>query len=68
LTIFCGISDQKEYAYLLKRLNAVIDTPEQIIEQLSAWQQEADFDEIMCQLYAAGMQHADSLRSLELLG
>jgi alkanesulfonate monooxygenase SsuD/methylene tetrahydromethanopterin reductase-like flavin-dependent oxidoreductase (luciferase family) len=63
-----GRTDSEEYLYLLKRLNAVIGTPEQIIEQLSIWQQESGFDEIMCQVYAAGMPHADSLRSLELLG
>jgi alkanesulfonate monooxygenase SsuD/methylene tetrahydromethanopterin reductase-like flavin-dependent oxidoreductase (luciferase family) len=63
-----GRTDSEEYPSLLKRLNAVIGSPEQIIEQLSAWQQEASFDEIMCQLYAAGMQHEDSLHSLELLG
>jgi alkanesulfonate monooxygenase SsuD/methylene tetrahydromethanopterin reductase-like flavin-dependent oxidoreductase (luciferase family) len=63
-----GRTDSEEYPYLLNRLNAVIGTPEQIIEQLGIWQQEAGFDEIMCQVYAAGMQHANSLRSLELLG
>jgi alkanesulfonate monooxygenase SsuD/methylene tetrahydromethanopterin reductase-like flavin-dependent oxidoreductase (luciferase family) len=69
----CGIdwdgrTDNKEYVELISRLNAVIGTPDQIVEQLVAWQQEYGFEEIMCQLYAAGMQHEDSLRSLELLG
>lgn len=69
----CGVDwdgriDSAEYTALSRRLNAVIGTPEQVIEQLLAWQQESGFDEIMCQLYAAGMQHEDSLRSLQLLG
>ncbi|WP_338250529.1 LLM class flavin-dependent oxidoreductase [Dictyobacter halimunensis] len=63
-----GRTDNKEYFELIHRLNAVIGTPDQIVEQLTAWQQEYGFEEIMCQLYAAGMQHEDSLRSLELLG
>ena len=63
-----GHVDSAAYRNLLKRLNAVIGTPEQVIEQLQLWQQETRFDEIMCQLYAAGMEHQDSLRSLTLLG
>ncbi len=63
-----GRTDSQEYADLSRRLNMVIGTPDQIVEQLVTWQQETGFDEIMCQLYAAGMQHEDSLRSLKLLG
>jgi alkanesulfonate monooxygenase SsuD/methylene tetrahydromethanopterin reductase-like flavin-dependent oxidoreductase (luciferase family) len=63
-----GRTGNKEYHEILTRLNAAIGTPEQIVEQLSTWQQEAGFDEIMCQVYAAGMQHTDSLRCIELLG
>ncbi|HEU5097418.1 MAG TPA: hypothetical protein VFU22_00120 [Roseiflexaceae bacterium] len=29
---------------------------------------ERDYDEVMCQPYAAGMRHADALRAIELLG
>ncbi|GCE29989.1 luciferase [Dictyobacter alpinus] len=69
----CGIdwnghTDTQEYLDLLNRLHAVIGTPDQIIGRLQQWQQEMPFEEVMCQLYAAGMQHEDSLRSLRLLG
>lgn len=69
----CGIdwdgrTDTQEYIDLVQRLNAVIGTPDQVIAQLQTWQQETPFEEIMCQLYAAGMRHEDSLRSLHLLG
>jgi alkanesulfonate monooxygenase SsuD/methylene tetrahydromethanopterin reductase-like flavin-dependent oxidoreductase (luciferase family) len=56
-----------EYRELLTRLNAVVGTPEQVIHQLRAWQQETPFDEIMCQVYAAGMTHEHALRALTLL-
>lgn len=69
----CGISwdgrtDTQEYADLMQRLHAIIGTPDQVIAQLQAWQQEAYFEEIMCQIYAAGMRHEDSLCSIQLLG
>ena len=63
-----GRTDTLEYADLLRRLNAVIGTPDQIIERLQEWQQATPFEEIMCQVYAAGMRHEDSLRSIQLLG
>ncbi|HEY4385171.1 MAG TPA: LLM class flavin-dependent oxidoreductase [Ktedonobacteraceae bacterium] len=63
-----GRTDTQEYFDLLRRLNAVIGTPDQVIAQLRAWQQEIAFEEIMCQTYAAGMSHEDSLRSIHLLG
>lgn len=63
-----GRTDSDEYVDLAERMHFVIGTPDQVRDQLVAWQDEFGFDEIMCQLYAAGMDHADSLRSLELLG
>ena len=63
-----GRTDSDEYVDLAERMHFVIGTPDQVREQLVAWQDEYGFDEIMCQLYAAGMSHADSMRSLELLG
>ena len=63
-----GRTDSAEYADLSERMHFTIGTPDQVAAQLVAWQDEYGFDEIMCQLYAAGMRHADSLRSLELLG
>jgi alkanesulfonate monooxygenase SsuD/methylene tetrahydromethanopterin reductase-like flavin-dependent oxidoreductase (luciferase family) len=62
-----GRTDTQEYREILSRLNAIVGTPEQVIQQLRTWQQETLFDEAMCQLYAAGMRHEDSLRSLNLL-
>jgi alkanesulfonate monooxygenase SsuD/methylene tetrahydromethanopterin reductase-like flavin-dependent oxidoreductase (luciferase family) len=69
----CGVDwdgriDSAEYNALARRMNMVIGTPDQVSEQLLKWQAESGFDEIMCQVYAAGMRHADSLRSIELLG
>jgi alkanesulfonate monooxygenase SsuD/methylene tetrahydromethanopterin reductase-like flavin-dependent oxidoreductase (luciferase family) len=63
-----GRTDSDEYVDLSERMHFVIGTPDQVRDQLVAWQSEYGFDEIMCQLYAAGMEHADSMRSLELLG
>lgn len=69
----CGVEwdgrfDSPEYVDLARRMHFVIGTPDQVIERLQEWQAEYGFDEIMCQLYAAGMRHDDSARSLELLG
>lgn len=63
-----GRTDSAEYADLSERMHFTIGTPDQVAAQLTAWQTDYGFDEIMCQLYAAGMRHEDSLRSLELLG
>lgn len=63
-----GRTDSAEYVDLADRMHFVIGTPEQVSETLLAWRDDFGFDEIMCQLYAAGMRHEDSLRSLELLG
>ncbi|MFN8635451.1 MAG: LLM class flavin-dependent oxidoreductase [Chloroflexota bacterium] len=63
-----GRTDSSEYVDLSERMHFAIGTPDQVRETLVGWQEEYGFDEIMCQLYAAGMDHADSMRSLELLG
>lgn len=63
-----GRTDTPEYIDLLQRLNACIGTPDQVITYLQELQQKIPFEEIMCQTYAAGMQHKDSLRSIQLLG
>ena len=63
-----GRTDSEEYVDLSQRMHFVIGTPDQVTEQLVAWQEWYGFDEIMCQLYAAGMHHEDSVRSLKLLG
>jgi len=62
-----GRADSQEYLNLMDRMNMVIGTPAQVIAQLKAWQSDAGFDEIMCQTYAAGMRHEDSIRSIELI-
>lgn len=68
----CGIAwngraDTPEYRDLLDRLNAVIGTPNQVAAQLAAWRDTFGCDEMMCQMYAAGMEHHHALRSIELL-
>jgi alkanesulfonate monooxygenase SsuD/methylene tetrahydromethanopterin reductase-like flavin-dependent oxidoreductase (luciferase family) len=63
-----GYSDSREYATLSRRLNLIIGTPSHVIEQLYARQQEYGINEIVCQIYNAGMQHEDALRSITLLG
>jgi alkanesulfonate monooxygenase SsuD/methylene tetrahydromethanopterin reductase-like flavin-dependent oxidoreductase (luciferase family) len=62
-----GRTDSEEYADLSAKMHVVIGTPEQVTERLVQWQRDYGFDEIMCQLYAAGMEHAASMRSLNLL-
>jgi alkanesulfonate monooxygenase SsuD/methylene tetrahydromethanopterin reductase-like flavin-dependent oxidoreductase (luciferase family) len=61
-------TDSAEYAGLLQRMNMLIGTPSQVREQLTLWQAEHAFDEIICQTYAAGRRHEHALRSIELLG
>jgi len=63
-----GRTDTAEYAALSERMHFLIGTPDQVAERLTQWQREYGFDEIICQLYAAGMRHEDSLHAIELLG
>jgi alkanesulfonate monooxygenase SsuD/methylene tetrahydromethanopterin reductase-like flavin-dependent oxidoreductase (luciferase family) len=63
-----GRTGTAEYHDLLRRLNAVIGTPDQVLAELLVGQYERNYDEVICQPYAAGMRHADSLRAIELLG
>jgi alkanesulfonate monooxygenase SsuD/methylene tetrahydromethanopterin reductase-like flavin-dependent oxidoreductase (luciferase family) len=63
-----GRTDSAEYADLTRRMHFVIGTPDQVAAQVSTWQREYGFDELICQVYAAGMEHADTLRAIELLG
>lgn len=63
-----GDAATSEYARLRDRMNMAIGTPAQVRDRIQAWQAEFGFDEIVCQTYAAGMRHTDSLRSIELLG
>jgi alkanesulfonate monooxygenase SsuD/methylene tetrahydromethanopterin reductase-like flavin-dependent oxidoreductase (luciferase family) len=63
-----GYTDSRDYAALSRRLNMIIGTPNQVVEQLSARQQEYGMNEIVCQVYLADMRHEDALRSIVLLG
>jgi alkanesulfonate monooxygenase SsuD/methylene tetrahydromethanopterin reductase-like flavin-dependent oxidoreductase (luciferase family) len=63
-----GRTDTREYHDLAQRMNMLIGTPAQIREQLTVWQADYGFDEIICQTFAAGIRHEDALRSIELLG
>jgi len=62
-----GRTSTPEYREILARLNAVVGTPEQVIHQLRSWQDETPFDEVICQVYAAGMRHEDTLHSIQLM-
>ena len=69
----CGVdwdqrTDSAGYVALKQRMNMVIGTPTQIVQQLTAWQAEYGCDEIICQTFAAGIDHEHALRSIELLG
>jgi alkanesulfonate monooxygenase SsuD/methylene tetrahydromethanopterin reductase-like flavin-dependent oxidoreductase (luciferase family) len=63
-----GRADGAEYLDLMRRMNMIVGTPDRVVEQLAAWRREYGFDELICQVHAAGMEHADSLRAIELLG
>lgn len=63
-----GRTDNAQYDALRQQMNMTIGTPDEVTAQLQQWQAEYAFDEIICQVYAAGTQHADALRSIELLG
>jgi alkanesulfonate monooxygenase SsuD/methylene tetrahydromethanopterin reductase-like flavin-dependent oxidoreductase (luciferase family) len=63
-----GRTDNGTYADLAARMHMTIGTPDQVIAQLQAWHAEYGFDELICQVYAAGTQHRHALRSIELLG
>ncbi|GHO59590.1 LLM class flavin-dependent oxidoreductase [Ktedonobacter robiniae] len=69
----CGITwdgrtDTREYQDILQRLNVILGTPEQVALQLQACQEQLSFEEIMCQVHAAGIEHEDALKSIQLLG
>ena len=63
-----GRTDNADYADLTRRMHFVIGRPDQVAAQLTTWQHEYGFDELICQVYAAGIEHADALRAIELLG
>lgn len=68
----CGIrwdgrTDTQEYKKLMKQMNMIIGSPETVTEQLLEWQDEFGFDEIICQVHAAGSDHRASLQAIELL-
>lgn len=68
----CGVNwdgriDSAEYRELAERMNMLIGSPDQVCARLREWQQQYGFDELICQVYAAGTLHNDALRSLELL-
>lgn len=62
-----GRSDSAEYRELAERMHMAIGSPDQVYARLREWQQQYGFDELICQVYAAGTLHSDALRSLELL-
>ncbi|OUM90310.1 MAG: hypothetical protein BAA01_15750 [Bacillus thermozeamaize] len=62
-----GRTGTREYRELMKQMNMIIGSPENVIEQLLEWQDEFGFDEIICQVHAAGSDHGASLQAIELL-
>jgi alkanesulfonate monooxygenase SsuD/methylene tetrahydromethanopterin reductase-like flavin-dependent oxidoreductase (luciferase family) len=62
-----GRTGTPEYRDLLRRLNAVVGTSEQVAEQLAAWRDEFGPDELLCHVSAAGIRHEDALASIGLL-
>lgn len=63
-----GRTDSAQYRDLMAGMNMVIGSPDDVREQLSAWQAEFGPDEVICQVHAAGAEHASSLRAIDLLG
>jgi alkanesulfonate monooxygenase SsuD/methylene tetrahydromethanopterin reductase-like flavin-dependent oxidoreductase (luciferase family) len=56
-----------EYVDLMRRLNMIVGTPDQVGEQLQAWQSEFGCDELLCHVSMAGVRHDAALDSIELL-
>jgi hypothetical protein len=63
----CGVCWQLTRPNLGRNVS-VISTSDQVAAELLAGQYERNYDEVMCQPYAAGVRHADSLCAIELLG
>ncbi|SFU36215.1 LLM class flavin-dependent oxidoreductase [Alicyclobacillus macrosporangiidus] len=62
-----GRTGTREYRDLMQQMNMVIGSPDEVVAQLNAWRDEFGFDEIICQVHAAGSDHAASLEAIELL-
>ena len=62
-----GRTDTQEYKKLMQQMNMIIGSPETVTEQLLEWQDEFGFDELICQVHAAGSDHRASLQAIELL-
>jgi len=56
-----------EYAELMRQLNMVVGSPDQVAEQLRAWRDEYGCDELLCHVSAAGVRHDDARASIDLL-
>ena len=61
-----GRTDTQEYRDLCAKLKFVAGTPDDVAEQLAIWKEDLQFDEVLCQTYAAGTKLEDAIRSMEL--
>lgn len=62
-----GQVNTPDYRDLLRRLNMVIGTPEQVAEQIATWKDDYGCDELLCHVSVAGVRHEHALASIELL-
>lgn len=62
-----GRTDSAEYDAVRKQIKFVAGTPEQVTAQLKEWIDDLDAVEVLCQTFAAGIDHEDAMRSMQLL-
>ena len=61
-----GRTEGAAYEAIREKVKFVAGTADQVCRQLDAWLDDLRPDEVMAQMFAAGTQHEDSLRSMEL--
>lgn len=61
-----GQTSGSEYQGICDHLKFIAGTPDEVEAQIRLWAADLGFDEVMCQMYAAGTRCEDALRSMEL--
>ncbi len=61
-----GRSDTQEYADICERIRFVAGTADDVSRQLERWERDHEIDEVMCQMFAAGMKVDDAMQSMSL--
>ncbi len=61
-----GAYDTPGYEAICQRLKWAVGTPDQVRAQIDAWVNDLGADEIMGQMFVAGISHEDALRSMRL--